>query len=111
MSMFNDGGYSLENSWVPTGKVEPISQKDLSTIASAEIKHNNDVLMSDGTRVNFINVIVAFKDGTKKSYQLSKDAAQTQFADGTKIDPSSIKMVEIMDQNGVTKERMECKAL
>lgn len=106
MSLFSNGGVELQNSWDETGKVEALTEKEKESIKSAVIRHNDSII--DGEKVHFVNVVFKFNNGKAKSYKLS--STNEQFPNGTKVDINSVRMIEIMDENGETKTRVTCKA-
>lgn len=106
MSLFSNSGVELQNSWTETGKNEALTAQEKEQITNAVIRHND--VMIDGERVHFVNVVFAFKNGKAKSYKLS--SLNEQFPNGTKVDVNSVRMVEIMDENGQTAVRVACKA-
>lgn len=106
MSLFSNSGVELQNSWTETGKNEALTAQEKEQITNAVIRHND--VMIDGEKVHFINVVFSFKNGKAKSYKLS--SLNEQFPNGTKINIDSVRMVEIMDENGATAVRVSCKA-
>lgn len=106
MSLFSNSGVELQNSWTETGKNEALTSQEKEQITNAVIRHND--VMIDGERVHFINVVFSFKNGKAKSYKLS--SLNEQFQNGTKVDVDSVRMVEIMDENGTRAVRVSCKA-
>lgn len=110
-SMFEEFGHEMANSWVPTGKKENFSETEMAkTAVSAEITHN-DWVNPEGKNVHFINVVITFKNGSRKSFKLSERDGQPQYAAGTKIDLDSIQLQGIMDLDGKQDARAYCKAI
>lgn len=106
MSLFSNNGVELQNSWTETGKNEALTANEKAQITKATIRHND--VMIDGEKVHFVNVVFAFKNGKAKSYKLS--SLNEQFPNGTAVDVDSVRMVEIMDEDGATAVRVSCKA-
>ena len=106
MSLFSNSGVELQNSWTETGKNEALTAQEKEQITGAVVRHSD--YMIDGQKVHFVNVVFSFKNGKAKSYKLS--SLNEQLPNGTKVDLNSVRMVEIIDENGETAVRGSCKA-
>jgi hypothetical protein len=106
-NLFAESGYELQNNWTPTGVTTNFKDTaDFKNAESAVIRHRD--VMIDGEKVHMVNVIVAFKGGTAKSYKLS--TLNEELPNGTKVDMNSIVAEQLVNNDGKTMTVVSCKA-